>query len=177
VRDEPFAMLWGDDLVAPGPSGEPCLAQMLRAFEKYDGSILAAMRVPRNDWNKYGMIAADPIDDRVLRVRSIVEKPPIDQSPSDLAQVKGYVLPPEIFEVLARTQAKHGNEIWLVDAIQELIAVQPVYAYIFEGKRFDTGNALDYLKANIEIALARPDLADALKLYLRELVEGLSRNP
>lgn len=176
VGNEPFAMLWGDDLVIPGPSGEPCLSQMLRAFEKYDASILAAMRVPRQDWNKYGMIAADPIDDRTLRVRSIVEKPPIEQSPSDLAQVKGCILTPEIFELLASTPAQQGNEIWLMDAIQALIASQPVYAYIFEGKRFDAGNALDYLKTNIEVALNRPDLADALKRYLRELMQGLSGN-
>jgi UTP--glucose-1-phosphate uridylyltransferase len=170
-------MLWPDDLVVPGPSGEPCLAQMLRAFEKYDCSILAAMRVPRQDWNKYGMIAADPIDERTLRVRSIVEKPPIDESPSDLAQVKGCILTPEIFEILGRTPASKGNEIWLMDAIQDLIAIQPVYAYIFEGRRFDTGNALDYLKANIEVSLARPDMAGALKLYLRNLVDGLSGKP
>ncbi len=174
VGDEPFAMLWGDDLVVPGPSGEACLTQMLRAFEKYDGSILAAMRVPRNDWNKYGMIAADPVDERTLRVRSIVEKPAIDKSPSDLAQVKGCILTPEIFEILARTPAQQGNEIWLMDAIQQLIAVQPVFAYIFEGKRFDTGNALDYLKTNIEVALSRPDLADELKHYLQGLVKELA---
>ena len=175
VGNEPFAMLWGDDFVAPGPGGEPCLNQMLRAFEKYDSSVLAAMRVPRQDWNKYGMIAADPIDDRTLRVRSIVEKPAIEESPSDLAQVKGCILTPEIFEILGRTPARKGNEIWLADAIQELIAIQPVYAYIFEGRRFDTGNALEYLKANIEMSLLRPDIAESLKQYLRDLVTGLGR--
>jgi UTP--glucose-1-phosphate uridylyltransferase len=176
VGNEPFAMLWGDDFVAPGPSGEPCLTQMMRAFDKYEGSVLAAMRVPREDWNKYGMIAADPIDDTTLRVRSIVEKPAIEESPSDLAQVKGCILTPEIFELLARTPAQKGNEIWLMDAIQALISVQPVYAYIFEGRRFDTGNALEYLKANIEMSLNRPDIAGPLKQYLRELVEGLAGN-
>jgi UTP--glucose-1-phosphate uridylyltransferase len=177
VGDEPFAMLWGDDLVMPGPGEQPCLTQLLRTFEHYDSSILAAMRVPREEWNKYGMIGAEPIDGRTLRVRSIVEKPPIDESPSDLAQVKGCILTPEIFEILARTPAKKGNEIWLMDAIQQLIAAQPVYAYIFEGKRFDTGNALDYLKTNIEYGLARPDLAEAFKAYLCDLVRGLSGDP
>ena len=174
VGNEPFAMLWGDDFVAPGPSGEPCLTQMLRAFDKYDSSILAAMRVPPEECNKYGMIAADPVDERTLRVHGIVEKPAIDNSPSDLAQVKGCILTPEIFEILARTPAQKGNEIWLMDAIQALIALQPVYAYIFEGRRFDTGNALDYLKTNIEVSLTRPDLAAALKTYLRELVARLA---
>lgn len=174
VGDEPFAMLWGDDFVSPGPSGEPCLTQMLRAFEKYDSSVLAAMRVPREDWNKYGMIAADPIDERTLRVRSIVEKPAIEDAPSDLAQVTGCILTPEIFSILARTPAQKGNEIWLMDAIQELIKIQPVYAYIFEGRRYDTGNTLEFLKTNIEISLKRPDIAGPLKRYLRELVEGLA---
>jgi UTP--glucose-1-phosphate uridylyltransferase len=108
-------------------------------------------------------------------VRSIVEKPPIDESPSDLAQVKGSVLTPEIFDILANTPAKKGNEIWLVDAIQALIAVQPVYAYVFSGRRYDTGNALEFLKANIELSLARPEFAEPLVQYLQQLVAGFSQ--
>jgi UTP--glucose-1-phosphate uridylyltransferase len=103
-------------------------------------------------------------------VHSIVEKPPIAEAPSDLAHVKGSVLTPEIFDMLANTPPKKGNEIWLVDAIHALIDIQPVYAYAFTGRRFDTGNALEYLKANIELALTRPDLRDSLQGYLRELV-------
>jgi UTP--glucose-1-phosphate uridylyltransferase len=171
VGDEPFAMLWGDDFVDAGPGGEPCLAQLVRAFDKYDASILAAMRVPRSDYSKYGMIAADPVDERTFRVRSIVEKPRAEDSPSDLAQVKGMILTPEIFEMLSEAPSKNG-EITLADAVHSLLRLQPVYAYAFEGKRYDAGNALELLKANVELALARPDLAAPLTEYLRTLVAG-----
>ncbi len=175
VGDEPFAMMWGDDFVYSGPPpAEPCLAQLIRAFNRYDASILAAIRAPREDWDKYGMITSEPIDERTFRVRSIVEKPPIDESPSDLAQVKGSVLTPEIFALLAKSPPKKGNEIWLVDAIHALIDIQPVYAYVFEGKRYDAGNALEFIKANIEIALTRPAYAAPLADYLRELAAKLT---
>jgi UTP--glucose-1-phosphate uridylyltransferase len=170
VGNEPFAMLWGDDFVYPGPPpAEPCLKQLLRVFEQYDASVLAAMRVPRQDWDKYGMLAAEPVDDRTFRVQSIVEKPPIEESPSDLAQVKGSVFTPEIFELLANTPPKKGNEIWLADATQALIQIQPVYAHVFTGRRYDTGNALDFIKANVELALTRPELAAPLRQYLSDL--------
>jgi UTP--glucose-1-phosphate uridylyltransferase len=169
VGNEPFAMMWGDDFV---DSEVPCLAQLLRVFEQYDASVLAAVRVPREDWNKYGMIAGEPVDERTFRVRSIIEKPSIEESPSDLGQVKGSVLTPEIFDMLAKTPPKKGNEIWLVDAIHSLISIQPVYAYLFEGRRYDAGNALEFLKANVELALARPDLQGPLKEYLQTLVGG-----
>jgi len=164
VGNEPFAMLWGDDFV---DAEEPCLAQLLRAYDRYDASVLAAIRAPREDWNKYGMIDYDQVDERTYRVKSIVEKPPIEQSPSDLAQVKGSVLTPEM---LAKTPRGKGGEIWLVDAIHALIDIQPVYAYVFEGRRYDTGNAVEMIKANIELALKRPDMADPLQGYLRGLV-------
>ena len=169
VGNEPFAMLWGDDFV---DAEEPCLAQLLRTYDRYDASVLAAIRAPREDWDKYGMIDYDQVDERTYRVKSIVEKPPIDQSPSDLAQVKGSVLTPEIFEMLAKTPAKKGGEIWLVDAIHALIDIQPVYAYVFEGRRYDTGNAVEMIKANIELALKRPEMVDPLQGYLRGLVGG-----
>ncbi|HWE61955.1 MAG TPA: UTP--glucose-1-phosphate uridylyltransferase [Chloroflexota bacterium] len=167
IGDEPFAMLWGDDFTT---SQEPVLAQLVRVFERYDASVLAAIRAPRQDWDKYGMIDYDQIDDRTFQVKSIVEKPPIDQSPSDLAQVKGMVLTPEIFEMLASTPPAKGGEIWLQDAVHALLKIQPVYAYLFEGQRYDTGNALGMLIANIELALSRPDMGDALRDYLRTLV-------
>jgi UTP--glucose-1-phosphate uridylyltransferase len=169
VGDEPFAMLWGDDFTT---SEEPVLAQLLRVFERHDASVLAAIRAPREDWDKYGMIDYDQIDDRTFRVKSIIEKPPIDESPSDLAQVKGMVLTPEIFEMLAGTPPAKGGEIWLQDAVRALLRVQPVYAYLFEGKRYDTGNALGMLKANIELALSRPEMGDELRSYLKSLVGG-----
>jgi UTP--glucose-1-phosphate uridylyltransferase len=170
IGNEPFAMLWGDDFVDYGnPPVEPCVAQLMRVYEQYGASVLAAIHAPREEWNRYGMIAHEPIDDRTFRVKSIVEKPAIDQSPSDLAQVKGCILTPEIFELLATLPPGNGNEIWLADAIHALIAIQPVYAYVFEGNRYDTGNALDYVKANVALALGRPELAAPLREYLRRL--------
>ncbi len=170
IGNEPFAMLWGDDFVDYGnPPVEPCVAQLMRVYEQYGASVLAAIHAPRAEWNRYGMIAHEQIDERIFRVKSIIEKPPIDESPSDLAQVKGCILTPEIFEILAETPPQKGNEIWLIDAIHTLIGIQPVYAYVFEGKRYDTGNALDYVKANVELALGRPELAAPLRDYLRGL--------
>lgn len=171
VGNEPFAMMWGDDLV---DAEVPCLTQLLGVYERYDASVLAAIRVPRADWNKYGMIAGEAIDERTYRVRSIIEKPSIEESPSDIGNVKGSVLTPEIFEILAHTPPKKGGEIWLVDAIHSLISIQPVYAYVFEGRRYDAGNALEFIKANIEMALARPDLRAPLQQYLKELAPGLT---
>ncbi|HEY8284141.1 MAG TPA: UTP--glucose-1-phosphate uridylyltransferase GalU [Chloroflexota bacterium] len=171
VGNEPFAMLWGDDFVDYGnPPVQPCVAQLMAVYERFGASVLAAIHAPREDWNKYGMIAHDQIDDRTFKVKSIVEKPPIEESPSDLAQVKGCILTPEIFEILASTPRGKGNEIWLIDAIQALLASQPVYAYVFEGNRYDTGNQLEYVKANVELALGRPELAEPLRSYLRRLV-------
>jgi len=170
IGNEPFAMMWADDILDPGPAGEPCLAQLLRVYEQYGASVLAAIRVPRQDWPKYGMIGSDPIDDRTSRVRSIMEKPSIEESPSDLASVKGYVLTPEIFDILAKTPPGKGGEIWLADAVRRLIEIQPVYAHVVSGRRYDVGNALEFIRANVELALDRPELAKQLTQYLRELV-------
>jgi UTP--glucose-1-phosphate uridylyltransferase len=175
IGDEPFAMMWGDDFVYTEPGTEPCTAQLLRVYEQYGASVLAVMRVPREDWHKYGMVGAEPVGERAFRVHSIVEKPRAEDSPSDLAQVKGCILTPEIFDLLAETPRGKGQEIWLMDAIQSLLAIQPVYAYAFEGRRFDTGNALEFLKANVELSLARPELAGPLQEYLLEVAARFSR--
>lgn len=170
VGNEPFAMLWGDDLVA---SRVPVTAQLVAVYEQMQASVLGAMRAPRQDWDKYGMIDADAVDDRTFRVKAIVEKPAIDRSPSDLAQVKGCILTPEIFEMLDHTPPAKGGEIWLPDAIHALLKVQPVYAHLFEGRRYDTGNVLEFLKANVEYTLARPEFGADVAKYLRALVETL----
>lgn len=166
VGDEPFAVLWGDDLVV---SRTPCLKQMMDVHERYGLSVLAAMRVPRRDYNKYGMIKGRRIDDRVSQVEDIIEKPEIEHSPSDLAQVKGFILTPQIFEMLENTPRGKGGEIWLGDAIQSLLRHQTVYAYEFEGKRYDAGNVPDYLRAQVDFALARPEYREGLLTYLRSL--------
>src|SRR5579871_4467770 len=154
VGNEPFAVLWGDDIVV---SEVPCLKKMIEVYERYGRSVLAAMRVPRSDYNKYGMIKGKRVEDRISQVEDIIEKPAAHESPSDLAQVKGFILTPEIFEMLEQTPAKKGGEIWLGDAIQMLLRYQTVYAYEFAGQRYDAGNVFDYIRAQIDFALARDE--------------------
>ncbi|HZS89335.1 MAG TPA: UTP--glucose-1-phosphate uridylyltransferase GalU [Chloroflexota bacterium] len=165
IGDEPFAVLWGDDIVVADP---PCLKQMVDVYDRYGRSVLAAMPVPERDYPKYGMIkTSTQVDERVYRVEDLIEKPSIKESPSNLAQVKAYILTPVIFEFLESTPASKGGEIWLADAIRELLKHEVVYAYEFLGNRYDAGNVLEYLKANVDIALSRPDLREDFVEYLR----------
>jgi len=164
IGDEPFAVLWGDDVVVSDP---PCLKQMIDVYDRFGRSVLAAMRVPERDYPKYGMIKTSTrIEDRVYRVEGLIEKPTIEESPSDLAQVKAYILTPEIFRFLEQTQASRG-EIWLADAIGKLLQHEVVYAYEFMGRRYDAGNVLEYLQANVDLALQRPEFKDEFMAYLR----------
>jgi UTP--glucose-1-phosphate uridylyltransferase len=167
VGDEPFAMIWGDDIVAADP---PCVRQLIDAYERYGGAVAGVMRVPDADVPKYGVIDGEQVGDRVYRVRSIVEKPPIDAAPSNLATVHAWILPPRIFPLLAATPPGKDGEIWLVDAIAALIQEQPVFAFEFEGRRYDAGSKLEYLQASIDFALQRPDLADGLRAHLAKIV-------
>jgi UTP--glucose-1-phosphate uridylyltransferase len=166
VGDEPFAMLWGDDLV---DAAVPCLTQLLRVYDELDASVAAVMRVPLEDIPKYGVCRAEPVGPRTFRVDELVEKPSLAEAPSDLAAVKEYVLTPEVFDELERTPAGQGGEIWLADALNRLAARGRLYAYEFEGRRYDVGNKLEFLHATIELALKRPDLGPALREYLRAL--------
>lgn len=167
VGEEPFAMIWGDDIVdAP----VPCIRQMIDAYERYGGAVAAVMRVSRDDVSRYGVINAQQIDDRVYRVQAIVEKPSPEAAPSDLAAVHAWILPPRIFSILADTPPGRDGEIWLVDAIGALLDEQPVYALQFEGRRYDAGNKLEFLQATIDFALRRGDLGPALRRYIETLV-------
>jgi UTP--glucose-1-phosphate uridylyltransferase len=167
VGDEPFAMIWGDDIVDADP---PCVGQLIDVYERFGGAVAGVMRVPDADVPRYGVIDGEQIEDRVYRVRSIVEKPPLNQAPSNLAAVHAWILPPRIFAILAETPPGKDGEIWLVDAIARLIAEEPVYAAEFDGTRYDAGNKLDYLKASIDFALRRPDLADGLRAHLAKVL-------
>ncbi len=166
VGDEPFAVLWGDDLVV---ADIPFVRQMMDVYERYRASVLAVMRVPKEATSKYGVIAATKLDERVYEVHDLVEKPPVNEAPSDLAVVTGYILTPEIFEELENTQAGKGGEIWLSDAIRGLMRRQKVYALEFEGKRYDAGNKLEFLQATVDFALQREDLKDEFRAYLKSL--------
>lgn len=166
VGDEPFAMLWGDDMVLGSP---PFVAQLIAAHERTGGSVVGVMAVPPEEAIKYGVVeVAERLDDRLVRCSRIVEKPPIDQVPSNLAAVAGYVLTPDIFGYLEQTDVGQGGEIWLADGVQKIAAKGNLYALEFSGRRYDAGNKLEFLQATVDLALDRPDLGPAFRAYLEE---------
>ena len=169
VGGEPFAVLLGDDIMA---ESNPLLSEMLRVHERYGRSVLAAMEVSREEIRLYGCIEPEFVeDDRLARVLSVVEKPEPENAPSNLAAIGRYVLTPEIFDALRNLEPGVGGEIQLTDAINALAQQQAVYAYVFEGGRFDVGNKLDYMKAMIELAIDREDVGKELKRWLADLVQ------
>lgn len=169
VGGEPFAVLLGDDIIA---ESNPLLSEMLRVHERYGRSVLAAMEVSREEISLYGCIEPEFVeDDRLARVLSVVEKPEPENAPSNLAAIGRYVLTPEIFDALRNLEPGVGSEIQLTDAINVLAQQQAVYAYVFEGGRFDVGNKLDYMKAMIELAIDREDVGKELKRWLADLVQ------
>lgn len=166
VGDEPFAVLWGDDIILGEP---PVTRQMIDAFERLGGPIIGAQKVAPQDFSRYGMLEVEPIREREYRVHGVVEKPAIEDASSNLAQIGGFVLTPDVFGILEDTREGTRGEIYLADALRTLVQERPVYAYEFEGRRYDTGDKLDYLKANVELALQRPEFGDLFRQYLREL--------
>ena len=166
IGDEPFAVIWGDDLV---DAQVPCVRQLIDVYQRHDASVMAVMRVPQQNIPKYGIIDAKEIEPRVHQVFDLVEKPALENAPSDLAAVHGYVLTPEIFEELEKTPAAKGGEIWLSDAIRSLMQRQKVFALEFEGKRYDAGNKLEFLQATVDFALKREELGADFRAYLKSL--------
>ena len=168
VGDEPFGVLLGDDLVV-NPE-RPCLRQLMDVHERHGGCVLAAMRVPHEQINRYGNIdPAGNVDARTYRVRDLIEKPKPEEAPSDLAVIGRYVLTPDIFAALERTEPGAGDEIQLTDGLRGLREREPIFAYEFEGTRYDTGDPVGYLTTSLAFALERPDLAPGVKAYLRTL--------
>jgi UTP--glucose-1-phosphate uridylyltransferase len=170
VGDEPFAMLWGDDLVDSDP---PCLRQLLEVYERFQAPIAAVMAIEPVEARRYGVIAGERVDEGLWRVRDLVEKPTAGEEPSNLAVVKEYVLTADVFDYLERTERGVGGEIWLADGLRALAAEKPMYALAFHGKRYDVGNKLEYLQANVELALKHEELGPAFRDYLKGLAGGL----
>src|SRR5262245_1062074 len=169
VGDEPFAVMLGDDIIY---SAVPCLKRMITLFEKLQASIIAACEVPKSEISSYGVIRGYPVegfDGRIYRVQDVVEKPPAEEAPSNLAIIGRYILTPQIFSLLESTRSGTGGEIQLTDGIRILLQQQPVYAYMIEGTRYDAGDKLGFLKATVEFALKRPDLGKDFRQYLKEL--------
>ncbi len=169
IGHEPFAVMLGDDII---DSAVPCLKQMIDLFEKLQASIIAAQEVPHSEIQHYGVIrgvAVEGFNGRVFRIQDVVEKPPADEAPSNLAIIGRYILTPEIFNILEKTRSGRGGEIQLTDGIRLLLEQQPVYAYMFEGTRYDAGDKLGFLKATVEFALKRTDLGQDFRDYLKSL--------
>jgi UTP--glucose-1-phosphate uridylyltransferase len=167
VGDEPFAVILGDDVIDAEP---PALSQMVRVFDEVQGPVLAVERVSAEDVSSYGVIDAEPMGDRVYRIRDLVEKPSREEAPSDLAIIGRYVLTPDIFETLAMTPRDRHGEIQLTNGLRMLLARRPLFAYEIDGIRHDTGNKLGFLKAVVHFGLRRPDLSDAFRAYLETVV-------
>jgi UTP--glucose-1-phosphate uridylyltransferase len=169
VGHEPFAVILSDDVVV----GErPCIGQLVHAYAQTHSSVVAVMEVPHEETSRYGVIGGQRVDGgdgRLWKVDRVVEKPAPDDAPSNLAIVGRYVLTPKIFDKLEQTTRGAGGEIQLTDAIQALMDEQAVYGYEFEGTRYDAGTTMGWLKASVELALARPDLGEEFGAYLRSL--------
>ncbi len=170
VGDEPFAVLLADDIV---DSEVPCLRQMVEIYERYGQSVVAITEVPPENISAYGVIAGTPVPDsggRLFDIISLVEKPPADQAPSNLAIIGRYILTPEVFEELENTTPGAGGEIQLTDGLRGLLARgQKIYGYKFEGRRHDAGDKLGFLVATVELALKREGLGDRFRDYLKSL--------
>jgi UTP--glucose-1-phosphate uridylyltransferase len=170
VGHEPFAVILSDDVVV---SEVPCIAQLIDAYRRTHSSVVAVMEVPREETRRYGIVDPDPDgptdDPRLHKVRSLVEKPDPEHAPSNLAIIGRYVLTPKIFEKLEATQGGAGGEIQLTDAIEALMDEQDVYAHEFEGTRYDAGTTMGWLKASVELALQRPELATEFREYLKTI--------
>ena len=167
VGDEPFAVLLSDDVML-NPGGEPVTRQLIDAHIAHRGSVIAVQRVDREDVTRYGILEPLHEEGRVVEIRNVVEKPSVDDAPSDLAVLGRYVLTPKIFDILEQTSRGAGGEIQLTDAIRNLIQEQPVFGYQFEGTRHDAGTRLGWLKANVAVAL-ESEVADEFRGYIRGL--------
>ncbi|MCL5671125.1 MAG: UTP--glucose-1-phosphate uridylyltransferase GalU [Acidobacteria bacterium] len=171
VDEEPFAVVLADDVI---DSRVPCLQQMAEVFNEFNGSILAIERVPRPSVGNYGIVDAEPVRNskwkgRLFRVRNLVEKPSPAEAPSNMAIIGRYILTPAIFKKLASTRRGKGGELQLTDALKSLLDDEPLYGYIFEGKRYDAGDKLGFLKATVEFALKEPNLGKDFRKYLKSL--------
>jgi len=168
VGREPFAVMLGDDIV---DSEVPCIGQMIRLYERRGNPVIALQEVPRAETKQYGIVAGNSLggEERVLALTDMVEKPSPERAPSNLAIIGRYLLPPEIFDILEGTRSDVGGEIQLTSALKTLLAGRPIDGYRFEGKRYDAGDKLGFLKATVELALKRDDLGKDFREYLKTL--------
>ena len=168
VGNEPFAVMLGDDVV---DSEVPCLKQLIDCFNEYKTTILGVQTVDPKNVDKYGIVDGLHIEDRVYKVKRLVEKPSVDEAPSNVAILGRYIITPQIFEILENTAPGKGNEIQLTDALETLIKNEAMYAYDFEGRRYDVGDKLGFLQATVEYALRKEEVRDGVIDYLKTIIE------
>ena len=166
VGEEPFAVLLGDDLI---DAQTPCIRQMMDVYQKMEGAVIAIQKVPKTETHLYGIIKGGKVRDRIYRVEEMVEKPRQGTAPSNLAIIGRYILPHQIFGILEKVSPDGKGEIQLTDGLRELSHRFPVFGYEFIGDRYDAGDKLGYLQANISFALKHPELGPKLKRYLKKL--------
>lgn len=170
IEDEPFAVVWGDEFILAEP---PRLKQMIEVHDKYGGMVISGVKIERKeDLKRYGIADLEPVEGNIYKIKKIVEKPEPDSAPSDIATHGAYILPPEIFSALKRLNPGAGGEIWLVDAINMLKDEGvPLYAVVIkDGKYYDTGNKLEYLKTVVELAKQHPEIGEEFENYLKSLM-------
>lgn len=173
VGDEPFAVLLGDDIV---DASVPCLKQLIDVYEDYPGTILGVQEVPKSKVSSYGIVNPKLVKHNLWQALDLIEKPEIEEAPSQLAVLGRYIIEPEIFALLEQTQPGRGGEIQLTDALCRLADAKPVYAYNFYGRRYDVGDKQGYLEATVEFALKRPDLRDSFLKYLLKTIGPMLEN-
>jgi len=171
IGNEPFAVLLGDDIVHSQP---PCLSQLISIYNEKGGSVIGVQPVPRDEVSRYGVVDVDNSEGRCYEVKGMIEKPTKEEAPSNLAIMGRYILTPEIFGILNDQEIGAGGEVQLTDAINKLNHNQQVYAYHFEGKRYDVGDKLGFIRTTIEYALMNAELHDDLFSYLKDLVANYS---
>lgn len=169
VGNEPFAVMLGDDVV---DSKVPCLKQLIDCFDEFKTSILGVQTVSESEVDKYGIVKGLHIEDRVYKVKDLIEKPKAEEAPSNIAILGRYIITPKIFEILENTLPGKNGEIQLTDALKQLIKHEAMYAYNFEGRRYDVGDKMGFLEASIEQALKREDLQESLMRYLISLKDN-----
>lgn len=173
VGNEPFAVMLGDDVV---DSEVPCLKQLIDCYNEYKTTILGVQDVPKKDVSKYGIIRAMNIEERVYKVKDMMEKPKPEEAPSNIAILGRYIITPNIFDVLDNTKPGKGGEIQLTDALKTLMNSEAMYAYNFKGRRYDVGDKLGFLEANIEYALKREELKAGFEDYLLKISEAIKKS-
>ncbi|MEN9558250.1 MAG: hypothetical protein RL141_619 [Candidatus Parcubacteria bacterium] len=168
IGDEPFAVLWGDEVF---DSKVPRLKQMMKTFERYGDPVLAAIPIDAEGTKRYGVVdPAAEVSPGVYQVKKLIEKPGPEKAPSRIGSVGGYILTPDIFENLTKLKPGHGGEFVLLDAIHDLMKKRPVYAHVLDGEWLDTGSKIGWLRANLKMALKRPEMKDEVKKMMKELM-------